>query len=902
MKLDEAQKIEKTKIDLESKIGGVRLERASFVTRLEKWQGVMYECQKEEAIYQKLRGNLKDAKDTLLNFKDGRDFIQEVKFGNFASSRVFVLYAILFHEMLAIPMNPKVIYNDLRNITVDNISKEKFSNYCDSLLSQIANFESFQNCVRDKDVETLNDPNHYLLLSEVIERSASTNFTKFNYVQKALMKWIDLSIETAKFSLRRMDRESDLNDINGNIITLQGEIKVRTDLIIRFEKTLIELPELQGKIASKIELLRQKNENNRQSLSLLTQFHDDLAQVQSVYLKISSPFVANSLDKGLTFQLLAVFILFWSKYPYQTKRVLFLTMLKNLDIDPGVFNDIPVYTLLSKEPLLAQALKSKIPFSLNLLNNVSIVQFLQDSSFPFALIQDSSGQFLKWMQYKFQRFVLVDYLIPTDKTISDFEACMLSGTPYVVVDPKEELIKIIRPVIEWRYRRFCEMLLHHNESIVHHTYDFKFNQKRVIIKDSFRLLILFQNARVESFDPALLAKLVLLNNECEEETVWKHTLSEELALHLQPTTRASLVQQFLDTNTLTRIGHAYAYLTGLLQAFDFLVDPILAMPFQKLQAAVLELANLAKLHKQKEEESKLEIQNTIVPNKGSESRDMELRLFMNQSYAVQVGGYLKLIDRYKDLADRLRVYHISCKMMRVYIGKELALSEEVFTSMVRESVLYLKSGSEDCAEPEALCAKIDKIVFAQVVNSIPSEYRYIYSFIAGVLLHLFKLKHRSKILKSLDTLLFSKSITEKEGENITFTNRVLYNRYNKLNQRIKGHFINISSNMPECLSAGDEISRLLTKLARLSEDQRNDRSESMTVVSQSARKSMFSRQALDEDIRPINLFEIKKNQPVDKAPKSSKFLLSRSVCPQIRLEAPVPGIALSEGLAACPYA
>jgi hypothetical protein len=871
LKIDEAQKIEKTRVDLESKIGGVKVERGGFLTKLDKWQGVLYECQKEEEIYQKLSGNLKEARETLLNFKDGKDFLQEVRFGNFAKTQVCAVYAILFHEMLALPIGPKVMHNDLRNITVDNINKDKFAHYSEALMGQIANFESFQIIVKEKDVEAMNDPSHYVLLSELIERSAATNFTKYNYVQKALMKWIDLSIETAKFSLRRLERQDDMTGIQNNISTLQAEVKLRTDLIIRFERTLIELPELLGKINSKIELLRIKNQNNRQSLSLLSLFHDNLAQVQTAYLKITSPFIANNLDKNLTFQLLTVFILFWSKYPYQTKRILFLTMLKNLNIDPTVFNDIPVYTLLSKEPLFANALKSKIPFNLNLLNNISIIQFLQDSSFPFALIQDSSGQFIKWMQFKFQRFVLIDYLIPTDKTISDFESCMLSGTPYIVVDPREELITIIKPVIEWRYRRFCEMLLHHNENIVHHTYDFKFNQKRVIIKDSFRLIILFQNSKIESFDPVLLAKLVLLNNESDEAAVWKDTLADELSLLADQDRRGEIVQQFMDTNTLTRIVNAYALLASLLAGFDFLTDLVLSDPFNRLVAAVADLTNLAKLHKEKEQESKVEAENTIAQHKGGESRDLEVRLFMNQNYAVQVGGYLKFLEKYRELTDRLRVYHITCKMMRVYIGKELALSEEVFISMVRESALYLRGGAGEQQEPADLYDKIDKIVFAQVVNSIPSEYRYIYSFIAGVLCHLYKLKHRSKILKSLEKLLFSKSATDKEGENVTFTNRVLYDRYNKLNHRIKEHFINISSNMPECLSAGDDISRLLTKIARLSEDQKID-SENVTVISHSARNSTFSRHALEEDIRPINLFEIKKNQPVDKAPKSILLL------------------------------
>ena len=96
------------------------------------------------------------------------------------------------------------------------------------------------------------------------------------------------------------------------------------------------------------------------------------------YIKVSSPFGSSDLDKDVLIELLTTYIVFWTKYPYSIKKSLFMSTIMSTGVSTNLFQEIPLFEILGSEHLLLEALKSKVPFNINVLNNVAIAEFIME--------------------------------------------------------------------------------------------------------------------------------------------------------------------------------------------------------------------------------------------------------------------------------------------------------------------------------------------------------------------------------------------------------------------------------------------------------------------------------------------------------------------------------------------
>lgn len=184
-----------------------------------------------------------------------------------------------------------------------------------------------------------------------------------------------------------------------------------------------------------------------------------LQKVNEKYTQLSSVFRSKDMNKDTMIELLASFILFWSQYPYVIKKSLFFTHIKSLKQEPHVFNQNPIYEILGSEQLLLDALRSKVPFNVNFLNNVAICEFIHDAFLPFPLIYDPSGSYLKWISNKYPRGITKDFYTPSLNSAKNIESCLVTGNPYLVVDPGYELLKLIHEIIDWKFKQFCQNII-----------------------------------------------------------------------------------------------------------------------------------------------------------------------------------------------------------------------------------------------------------------------------------------------------------------------------------------------------------------------------------------------------------------------------------------------------------
>lgn len=740
----EKKTIEKTNLDLieqRDKLSSQRNKLLEAISNLEKRiQGY----KKEESIYVELEQKLSEVTKSIVTMSD-RDFIKSVKLSNFFNSKIFAIYSVLFHEIFRIEIQDKLTYEELSVLDESNISLKRCENYILGFSRILEDFEllkSFLNYSGKKQIEEKT----ILTLGDIIQKSYDDSFVHMNKTQKNIMKWIDLLIEWTRFGLNKDQRDKHLAEIETKISTVSKEIETRSTLLAKIKRSLEEQPGLIKTVQDKINFFKEKKIKSDRGMKKTKDLFELLQKVNEKYTQLSSVFRSKDMQKDTMIELMASFIVFWSQYPFVIKKSLFFTHIKSLKQEPSVFNKNPIFEILGSEQLLLDALKSKVPFNVNFLNNVAICEFIHDSYLPFPLIYDPSGSYLKWIHKKYPRGIATDFYTPSPGTIKNIQDCLKDGKPYLLVDPGYELLKQVHSIIDWKFKQFCQNIIREfeeekeaiqeveeeespensrrgggggsksrfssstrtrafNHEHVFVSNELKYNGKKIFVKDGFKLYIILEKNTIESLDESLMAKVLIINNSLDEKKIWMESVKDELALHFHGDTRAVVVDDYLSMGMMAKIHQKYRKLNQKLKSYDFLTDNLESDNFRKIVKLTEEVDKLTEIFEleNKKLNEKLSssksnkdfnnsIHSTIQPIFDKIYIDpLSIQNFLSYSYYYKVPGMKRLTDTYELLTSRLFTYQKVIKSLETFVGPEYFGTLDIFVHRIMQVVDIFKS-------------------------------------------------------------------------------------------------------------------------------------------------------------------------------------------------------------------
>ena len=828
---EELSLLSSARVNVDKSIEQLRSDREKLKTLLMNHKEKVDLCRKELEKIPQFDQDLKDAQETILGFQE-TELQKQLAFGGFFHSPIFTIYAVLFNDLFRMPIEPKLTYSDLIGLGNTGDAK-RFTNHAKHLAKLLEDpAKHLLPLVKNPTVDTEKIPAERLLaMYKVVKKMEDEGVIKrFNEGQKLFLIWIDFMIqlkvqESKKPELEQLGQKSQVA-YSETVVQIDKHSRLLQDL----ETSAREQARKRQNHEAALEVLAEKMHQKRDSLAVLTRFLDSLTLAQSLYVKMVSPFLSYGLDRNKTIELVSSYIVFWNKYPSLTKKVLFYCLLKATGTNPEVFNEVAIYEFLNPELPLVAALQSKIPFSQNMLSNVSIMNLAQEALLPYCIVKDPSGTVLKWLEHKFTRFIFVDYYCPNPKTIEQLEVALVNGQPCVVVDPNADLLKIITPIVDWRYKRYSESVLVSRDFPSTPSIEVKFNQKKLVVKDGFRLVILLHRLALEELDPNLLAKCFLVNNEHTDKKACTDMLMEELIVNIEPDKRDACIKGFVETDLRSQIYEKYTDMTAKISLFDFITDDLSSYDFKQIEVLLAEvikasnqqLSGLSRRKKLLEQADKaLTTRNSIFLS--DLDRDSKAENFMSSSLTLGIKDYKQLEEKYFALAEKLRVYDISNRKLRAYVGDDLCLPSDLFSYLVTESVslhraeidqLSLRqSVSEDVIL--SLHNKIERDLFIQLLGNIPDPSRSIFTFLCGIISLILHSQARKPLIKSLYLMMYSEKLLPKENKPISFVSSKLYEKMNRLYQGVKGHFIYSASNLPSLLSVDQNFDHLLLQLKTL---------------------------------------------------------------------------------------
>ena len=742
MKNEERDKILNTKAELLKNRAHFIEEKEKVEEKLEALKKKIGGYQKEDKIYSDLEKNLSEATQNITKMPE-REFIKHIKVGKFFNSKIFSIYAIIFHEIFKIEVKNRFTQKKLEKLSEKNINLADCEDYIISFSQILEDFTLLKSYLNYYSGKRLITKEKVVVLGEIIQRSDDLSFLNMNKTQKNMMKWIDLLIEWTRFGISKEDRESKIKTMTATVEKVQNEISKRDNIVVMIDDSLKEQPGLLKTVEEKIGVFKEKKTKVDFGKGETKKLFYLLQSVHEKYTKISAAFKSKDMNRNTMIELLASYIVFWNHYPYNIKKSLFFAQIKSLKQKAKVFNETPIFQILGTEQLLLEALKSKVPFNVNFLNNVAVAELIQKSLLPYPVVYDPSGLYLRWLRAKHPKFLQIDYYSPERSSRDNIQNCLVTGHPFLAVDPNEEMLKLLHPLIEWKFKQFCQSVIkefeeQNEEDVVieerspspgklggdeilspeHDDYvspDVVFNGRKIVVKQGFRLYIVFEKTPVEEIDEALLMKILFINNEVNEKRIWKETLKDDLVLEFNPDDRAVVVEEYLNLGMITKIHEKYRQLNGKLKGFDFLTDDLTSGRFSDIMKLTVEIDDLTNQFEEQNQRRIDELeaksvdlqevaqdgvtteqgtlketlngteQGALAAQKGEVTGSM-IKKFMNYDYSYKVTQMDKLTKVFEPLAERFYIYHKLCNKLGPFFGINYFGTQEVLLNRIKQVV------------------------------------------------------------------------------------------------------------------------------------------------------------------------------------------------------------------------
>lgn len=732
------------------------------------------ELAKEAKMYIELKSGLLETIKAVRDYKD-REVQLGVLSSGFTNHKMFIIYSIFFAEMsgLSRTFEKKVVVDSLKGLVKTNLPRDQFKEYTEKFEECLKNFQiSFVEILSSLNGSTVSEDT-IKALSDTLESISLTSIgtAGFTGMQKVIMKLIDTAIETIKLEQMKTKREVEVIKINETISLLKVQSEKADEFLMMIKEGIDDLPALCSKIDERINFLRSKRETAESSIRKLSEVMLKFNDFQRAFSKVSQPLLNPQIDREALIDLMACYIVVFNKYPFQIKKKMLFVALQNSPISPSLFEEIPLYEILSTDTLMTDIMRSKIPCNSNFLTNLSVIDLLhEEQTVLYPLVVDKGKMFMKWCQAKYSKNICSDRYAPTPNSLSQLEHALKTGSIYVAIDPREELMNLISPIIEWQFRRFTENILTAYNPNIEPSDTITLFGKQIQVGKTFFLCIVLEILHIEEMDQNTISKLLVLDNSILNEGLFCETIADELAMNLENNTRGFYVSEYMNKSIQLTIIERYKKLLERGHQFDFLKDGLENTIFKQLLEDLDVFDLLLESLNREMEERKAALrtyqnnQKDLYSLKLLDARDEEEFRFLNYPFAYKVTGFLKMMSKFLACANRLWIYFLGLEKMKRFVGSGFTISYDILAHLLKFtiSISDIKVTSADIENNSptfnALFSQVEQRAYQALCSMVPGSMHYVFSFILGVLLLKKRSEHKVEFTQHLSLFLLSEKI------------------------------------------------------------------------------------------------------------------------------------------------
>jgi hypothetical protein len=755
------------------KKGGWGTKRVQLQEALEGLEKNLIGLSREEKLYQDLRTGMQETIKAVKEYK--MIDIQSGLWSNgFVNSRLFVLYAIVFVQLGGQGEVTSLILDDERiaGITAEKLKRENYLPYVLRFEEALKNFQqTFLDVLMAASANTVKE-GAAKVLSQVIEQvNAAGSQAQETSIQRIAMKLLDTTVETIKLEHSKASREAESIKHNEKIQIFKAQAEKTDQFLVMIEEGLTDLPSLLDKIEERKIFLAKKRQVAESSIKQLNEVVQKLNGFQKSYSKICQPLLDPSINRDALIEIIASYIVIFNKYPFQIKKKLLFTALQNSPINPALFEDIPMYEMLSTDSLMTDVMRNKIPSNVNFLTNLSIIDLLQEEqTVLYPLIIDKCKMFFKWCQAKYNKGVVFERYLSSSNTMDNLEHAMRTGGIFIAVDPKEDLLRVVRPVIDWQFRRFSENIMQIYNTNTDVSDSINYFGKKIQVSKNFFLFIVLEVMPIEEIDQHLISKLLVMDNSLLNECLFCETIADELAMNLENNTRGFYVSEYMNKSIQVTVVEEYKKLLSKAKEFDFLKDSLENSIFAQIRNEIDSFELLLEKYDREVQERREAVaayqtsQKDLYSLKILTPADEQEFRFLNYPFAFKVNGILKMMVKYLPCANKLWIYFLGLEKMRKFVGESFAISYDILTHLLKYSITIseIKVTSADIEKDSAtfrqLFSFVERRAYQALCSMVPGSLQPMFSFVLGVLLLKKKTSRKVQFTDHLSMFLLSEKI------------------------------------------------------------------------------------------------------------------------------------------------
>jgi hypothetical protein len=773
-KHNEKIQVESKQAELSSKKEEWIEKRKNLENTMKKLENNAVDLAKEERMYMDLKNSMFETLRAVRDYKE-----KEVQTGLFASNflknKLFGIYSVLFAELngTASIIEKRVQLEDFKKLTDTAFVRDNCSEYISKFEESLKNFQQgFVDVLSN--LNSTNIPEATINgLSKVLETiSASvSNSATFNSMQRVILKLIDTSIETCKLEHAKAKREFELIKINETSSLLKAQIEKADDFLNLIQEGIQDLPHLLAKIEERKQFLLKKREVAENSIKTLLEVVEKLNKYQQEFMIASQPMLNPSIKREELIDLMSCYIIIFNKYPFQIKKKLLYVAMQNTELSMELFEDIPIYEILSTDSLMTDTMRTKIPCNTNFLTNLSIIDFLQEEQLIlYPIIQDKGKMFMKWHQSKYSKNAFYDRYVVTANSLDHIETCLRTGAMYVAIDPREELMTLIEPIIDWQFKRFTENILTAYNTNLEISDSISYFGKKIQVAKGFFLCIVLEVLPVEEIDQHIMSKMLIMDNSILNEGLFCETIADELAMNLENNTRGFYVSEYMNKSIQQSIVDKYKKLINNAKTFDFLRDSFDDQKFKQLLDDLDSFQLLLENFKREKDDRKRALtayqdcQKTMYSLKILTHEDEQEFRFLNYPFAFKVNGFLKMMSKFMACSNRLWIYFLGLEKMKKFVGNGFAISYDILAHLLKYtiSISDIKVTSADIEKNTStfvsLFSQVELRAYQALCSMVPGSLHYIFSLILGVLLLKKRTSKKVEFTQHLSLFLLSEKI------------------------------------------------------------------------------------------------------------------------------------------------
>jgi hypothetical protein len=759
----------------------IELSKKQLLKRREDWVQKKNECDethskllesietvnREEALVEHLKHSLQDTLSTVQEYREvdiQMNFIQ----GAFSKTQLFAAYSVIFVELFKIQVTYPISDPDLVKLSEETVDRVKLQGYIETFEEICVGFHSnfipmISSVLTGKASGQTTGPKVNNLSSIIHTLAGSPNAKNLNAFQKVLFKMIDTAVEIIKLDLAKGSRDAERSRLQDSLALLAIQTDKAKKAIKLIDDGLEELPLLTGKIKERMEFLNKKKKLDEEAFKDLELMALDLTRYQGKYTNLSQPLLSPTVSRESLLEFLSSYIVVCSKLPWKQKKSLAYNILKEASLPATLFEELSLHRIFSSDTLLTDLIKMRVPCNINFMINLAISDLIQDEqTLLYILVIDPCRLLLRYFMAKYQKTCVIDRGVPSSITVDSIEQCIKNGNIYIAVDPGHELRRIIKPVLDWQYRRYMENILISNGQNIELTDNIEWQGKKIHVNKGFFLYIVCENMKLEELESEFLNKVIVLNNSVDDPILFCETFADEMTCSVESVQRSYLTTEFINNSTNAKFVKSYKELVDKCKDFDVLKENLEGAAYINLKNSIDSFQLLVEtLDREVKERKQAQINfrnslKTLFPSQYNSTKllsattSAELDLAMQQKEAFLIApfgylipGYTKMIMRHLGSAAKVYPYYQSLDLLPENFKAQCSLTLDGLLQVARLTVTPIidknKITIADIEKRNEIYVKIEEALKQRVYlcckSAIGPLAKDVYEFVLSVVMN-----------------------------------------------------------------------------------------------------------------------------------------------------------------------